>query len=176
MRWRKSGTSTSTVVAGERSRTARIQATKCPAPRSGRSSRSTEVMTTYFKPSVATASARCAGSVSSSGSGLPCATSQNGQRRVHLWPMIMNVAVPLLKHSPIFGQDASSHTVCSALSRRRVFTRWKFGLAGRRTRSQSGLRSVDGAGSTLTGMRDTLSRPRWPSLREVVTGGPARER
>ncbi|KDB94039.1 phosphoglycolate phosphatase, partial [Bordetella bronchiseptica D989] len=48
----------------------------------------------------------------------PWPTSQNGQRRVHLSPMIMKVAVPLPKHSPMFGQDASSHTVCRLCSRR----------------------------------------------------------
>ncbi|CPM64757.1 Uncharacterised protein [Bordetella pertussis] len=32
--------------------------------------------------------------------------------------MIMKVAVPLPKHSPMFGQDASSHTVCRLCSRR----------------------------------------------------------
>jgi hypothetical protein len=31
--------------------------------------------------------------------------------------MIMKVAVPLPKHSPMLGQDASSQTVCSLLSR-----------------------------------------------------------
>ena len=30
--------------------------------------------------------------------------------------MIMNVAVPLPKHSPMFGQEASSHTVCEEAS------------------------------------------------------------
>ena len=30
-----------------------------------------------------------------------------------LEPRIMKVAVPPLKHSPMFGQEASSHTVCS---------------------------------------------------------------
>ncbi len=38
--------------------------------------------------------------------------------RVQRSPRIMNVAVPLPKHSPILGQDASSHTVCSFCSRR----------------------------------------------------------
>ena len=36
--------------------------------------------------------ARFSGSLASSGSGRPCPTSQNGQRRVHLSPMIMKVA------------------------------------------------------------------------------------
>jgi hypothetical protein len=62
--------------------------------------------------------ARLAGSSRSSGSGRPWPTSQNGQRRVHLSPMIMNVAVPLPKHSPMFGQVASSHTVWRLCSRR----------------------------------------------------------
>ena len=44
---RKSGTSTSICVSGECTRTARMQSTKCCAPPSRRSSRSTLVMTTY---------------------------------------------------------------------------------------------------------------------------------
>jgi hypothetical protein len=43
---RKSGTSTSMVVEGDFSRTARMQSTKCCAPPSFRSSRSTLVITT----------------------------------------------------------------------------------------------------------------------------------
>ncbi len=62
--------------------------------------------------------ARLPGSFTSSGSGRPWPTSQNGQRRVHLSPMIMNVAVPLPKHSPMFGQLASSHTVTRLFARR----------------------------------------------------------
>ena len=61
--------------------------------------------------------ARFCGSFTSSGSGRPWPTSQNGQRRVHLSPMIMKVAVPLPKHSPMLGQLASSHTVTSLLAR-----------------------------------------------------------
>ncbi len=62
--------------------------------------------------------ARLAGSLTSSGSGRPWPTSQNGQRRVHLSPMIMKVAVPLPKHSPMFGQLASSQTVTRLFARR----------------------------------------------------------
>jgi len=118
MRPRKSGTSTSICVSGERSRTARMQSTKCCAPPSRRSSRSTLVITTYPRRSAAIVFARFAGSSASSGSGRPCPTSQNGQRRVQMSPMIMNVAVPLPKHSPMFGHEASSHTVCRLCSRR----------------------------------------------------------
>ncbi len=105
-------------MAGDSSRVRWMHATKWAAPPSRRSSRSTLVMTTYFRRSAAIVRARFSGSSASSGSGRPWPTSQNGQRRVHLSPMIMNVAVPLPKHSPMFGQLASSHTVCSRCSRR----------------------------------------------------------
>ena len=62
--------------------------------------------------------ARLLGSCASSGSGRPWPTSQNGQRRVHLSPMIMKVAVPLPKHSPMLGQEASSHTVTKLFLRK----------------------------------------------------------
>ena len=39
------------------------------------------------------------------------------QARVQVSPMIMNVACFFSQHSPIFGQPASSHTVCRPLSR-----------------------------------------------------------
>ena len=101
--------------------------------------------------------AKLCGSFTSNGSGRPCPTSQNGQRRVHLSPMIMNVAVPLPKHSPIFGHEASSHTVNNSCSRR-IFL-----ISPKRvdedaafTRIHSGFFRVSLC-STLTGMRDTLS-------------------
>jgi hypothetical protein len=83
-----------------------MQSTKCWAPPSRKSSRSTLVMTTYLSLSAAMVWASFSGSWVSSGLGRPWPTSQNGQRRVHLSPMIMKVAVPLPKHSPIFGQLA----------------------------------------------------------------------
>ena len=69
-------------------------------------------MTTYFNFMAATDSARFFGSSLSSSLGRPCPTSQKGQRRVQMSPIIMKVAVPWLKHSPMLGQEASSHTVC----------------------------------------------------------------
>ena len=51
--------------------------------------------------------------------------------------MIMNVAVPLPKHSPMFGHDASSQTVCRWCSRRICLISWKRGDDGARTRIQS---------------------------------------
>src|SRR6185436_19661897 len=56
-------------------------------------------------------------------------------------PMIMNVAVPLLKHSPMFGQDASSHTVCRLCARRIRLISVKRGDDGALTRIQSGFLS-----------------------------------
>lgn len=98
-------------VLGELARMAAMQSTKCWAPPSRRSSRSTLVTTTYFRPISATVVARLAGSLASGGLGRPCATSQNEQRRVQTSPRIMKVAVPWLKHSWMFGQLASSQTV-----------------------------------------------------------------
>ena len=49
---RKSGVSTSTWESGSFALSARMVAAKCPAPRSGRSSRSTEVTTTWERPIV----------------------------------------------------------------------------------------------------------------------------
>ena len=57
------------------------------------------------------------GSSASSGLGLPWATSQKLQQRVHTSPMIMKVAVPWPKHSWMFGQLASSQTVTRRFSR-----------------------------------------------------------
>ena len=63
---RKSGVSTSTEQSGSFALSARIVAAKWPAPRSGTSSRSTEVTTTCFSPICAAA---CASRSGSSGSG-----------------------------------------------------------------------------------------------------------
>jgi hypothetical protein len=73
MRPRKSGTRVSMVVFGEASRTARTTSTKCWAPPSRRSSRSTLVITTYCSFSEATESASSAGSFGLGGSGLAVA-------------------------------------------------------------------------------------------------------
>src|SRR5258707_3074591 len=93
-------------------------------------------------------SARCRGSSASGASGRPCATSQNGQRRVQMSPRIMKVAVPLPKHSAMFGHEASSHTVCSFCRRRMSLISWKRepGLAAR-TRIHAGFGSVMARGT-----------------------------
>ena len=104
--------------------------------------------------------ARFTGSSTSRGFGRPWPTSQNGQRRVHTSPMIMKVAVPPPKHSPIFGQLASSHTVCNLCLRSFCLISLILGVAGIRTRIQSGLRGISSVGMTLIGMRATLSAPR----------------
>src|SRR5947209_1716160 len=101
-------------------------------------------------------SARWCGSSASGASGRPCATSQNGQRRVQMSPRIMKVAVPLPKHSAMFGQEASSQTVCSFWRRRMSLISWKreFGL-GARTRIQAGF----GSGAPRGTMRMVFA---WP--------------
>ncbi len=90
---------------------------KCCAPPSARSSRSTEVTTIWAKPSLAVASPTWAGSSASSAPGSPVLTLQKAQARVQVSPMIMKVACFFSQHSPIFGQPASSHTVCRPLAR-----------------------------------------------------------
>src|SRR4249919_1201935 len=102
--------------------------------------------------------ARLAGSDASGGFGRPWATSQKLQRRVHTSPRIMKVAVPWLKHSWMFGQLASSHTVTRRFSRSLLLSCCTALPEGRRTRIQLGLRSV-GAASNFTGLRAILSSP-----------------
>src|SRR5690606_33708808 len=73
--------------------------------------------------------------------------------------MIMKVAVPLLKHSPRLGQEASSHTDASLCLRSLSLISLIFGEAGIFTRIQSGFLSRSTVGMTLTGMRATFSAP-----------------
>src|SRR5690606_14782553 len=70
----------------------------------------------------------------------------------------MKVAVPPLKHSPILGQEASSQTVCSLLSRRICLISWKRALSGTFMRIHSGFRMA-GCGTILIGMRAVLAAP-----------------
>jgi hypothetical protein len=72
----KSGIRTSTVVSGRRLRISVTQPAKASAPPLGRSSRSTEVITTCWSPITSTASASRTGSVGSNEVGVPCATAQ----------------------------------------------------------------------------------------------------
>jgi len=63
-----------------------------------------------------TASATRTGSAGSSARGSPVLTLQKAHARVHVSPMIMNVACFFSQHSPILGQPASSQTVTSPCS------------------------------------------------------------
>jgi hypothetical protein len=103
----KSGVSTSTWQPGAWMRIWRITPTKAKAPRSGRSSRSTDVITAWRRPMRAMERATRAGSSGSFQVGLPVLTLQKPQRRVHVSPRIMKVAVPRSQHSPTLGQAAS---------------------------------------------------------------------
>src|SRR5471030_1840225 len=147
-----------------------MQSAKCWAPPSRRSSRSTEVITTYLSFRSAMAMARLCGSLTSSGFGRPWPTSQNGQRRVQMSPMIMKVAVPPEKHSPRFGQDASSQTLCSLCLRSKALMRSTSGETGIRTRIQSGLRGNSSVGIIFTGIRATFSAPRNLTPTSIFTG------
>ena len=135
-----------------------MQSTKCWAPPSRRSSRSTDVTTTYFSPMSATVLARLSGSLASGGLGRPWATSQNEQRRVQTSPRIMKVAVPWPKHSWMLGQLASSQTVTRRFSRNLALSLATEPSLGIRTRIHEGLRNT-GASANCTGERAILSPP-----------------
>src|SRR5690606_35044205 len=90
------------------------------------------------------------------GFGRPWATSQKLQRRVHTSPRIMKVAVPWPKHSWMFGQLASSHTVTRRFLRSLDLSAATAPLDGIRTRIHEGLRST-GASTNSTGERAILS-------------------
>ena len=100
-----------------------------------------------------------AGDVKSGGSGRPWATSQKEQRRVHTSPRIMNVAVPLEKHSWMFGQVASSHTVTNCRPRSFAFSSATAFPAGKRTRIHGGLRRRGLSASNFAVLRAILSAP-----------------
>jgi hypothetical protein len=72
----KSGTSTSTLASGSRARICRMVSANAHAPKSGRSSRSTDVSTTWRSCISAHASATRSGSAASNGSGRPVPTAQ----------------------------------------------------------------------------------------------------
>src|SRR6266852_4251601 len=90
------------------------------APPSTRSSRATPVTVAYFRPMAATDSATRRGSPSSSGSGLPVSIWQKSHRRVHWSPPMRKVASRSSQHSKMFGQPASSQTVCRPSLRTRI--------------------------------------------------------
>ena len=81
---------------------------------------------------------------------------RGAQRRVHLSPMIMNVAVPLPKHSPMFGHEASSHTECSLCSRN-LLDLVEARIRRRRLDPNPFRFFSTSAGATLIGMREVLA-------------------
>ena len=73
-------------------------------PPSFKSSLSTDVITACFILINLIERATFSGSSHSTVSGLPVLTPQKPHDRVHIFPKIINVAVPSPQHSPIFGQ------------------------------------------------------------------------
>ncbi len=104
-------------------------------------------MTAWRRPIRATERATRSGSSGSFHVGLPVLTLQKPQRRVHVSPRIMNVAVPRSQHSPTFGHAASWHTVCRFSSRIWRLSRRYVGPPGGGTLNHAGLRVRNGSTS-----------------------------
>ena len=103
--------------------------------------------TAYFRPIFFTDWATRSGSSGSLWVGLPVVTLQKPQRRVHVSPRIMNVAVPRCQQSPMLGQAASAQTVFSPSS---LIMRWSsryLGEPGACTLNHDGLRVSNGSTS-----------------------------
>src|SRR5664280_875900 len=107
----KSGINVSMVIPGLTSFIGFIVSAQKDAPSSGKSSRSTEVITQCFSFMALIASAIRTGSSESGGRGLPVFVAQNLQALVQMSPRIIKVAVPRFQHSPIFGQLPLVHIV-----------------------------------------------------------------
>ena len=90
----------------------------------------------------------------------PVFTLQKAQARVQVSPMIIMVAWRWVQHSPIFGQPASSQTVCSPCSRTIAFVSAKFAADGRL--------DADPVGLALDGLSGRCAFSGWRSGPEVV--------
>src|SRR5205807_10113035 len=106
-------------------------------------------MTTCFRFIRRTPSATRFGSSSSSANGFAVVTAQNPQARVQRAPAIMNVAVPWLQHSHLFGHCALSQTVRRRKSEMSALVEKKTGFDGSRTLIQGGFCAWCNAGSIL---------------------------
>ena len=110
----RSGIRSSITAPGFCVRMARTVWAQCAAPPSGRSSRVTEVTTTYLSFISATLSATRRGSSASGARGCPVFVAQKRQPRVQMSPRIMKVAVLRLQHSALFGHMPLLQIVCNA--------------------------------------------------------------
>lgn len=113
----RSGIRSSIAASGFCLRMARTVAAQCAAPPSGRSSRVTEVTTTYLSFISETLSATRRGSSASGARGCPVLVAQKRQPRVQISPRIMKVAVLRLQHSALLGHMPLLQIVCSACFR-----------------------------------------------------------
>ena len=110
------------------------------APRSGKSSRVTEVTTTCRSPIRLTLSATFSGSLASGGKGCPVFVAQKRQFLVQMSPKIINVAVLRLQHSDLFGHLPLLQIVCNECLLTIRSTSAKVSLLWSRIFNQSGLR------------------------------------
>ena len=108
-------------------------------PWSGKSSRSTDVMTACLMPIILMERATFSGSAQSTVSGRPVCTPQKPHERVQIFPKIIKVAVPSPQHSPIFGQLPDVQIVCSSYLSTNPRSSVYFFPVGSFTRSHFGL-------------------------------------
>ena len=101
------------MVSGHRFLVSLMVFAHCAAPLSGRSSRSTDVITACFRFIALTALAIFMGSCSSGGNGCPVCVAQNRHARVQRSPKIMKVAVPFFQQCPLFGHCPLVQMVCN---------------------------------------------------------------
>ena len=99
--------------------------------------------TAYFRPIFFTDWATRSGSSGSLWVGLPVVTLQKPQRRVHVSPRIMKVAVPRCQQSPMLGQAASAQTVFSPSSSIMRDSSRYLGEPGALTLNQDGLAGLE---------------------------------
>src|SRR5699024_10912570 len=165
----KSGMSSSTPVPWLTWWICRTVSAYSQAPPSSRSSRATPVTVAYRRPMACTEAATRRGSSASNSAGLPVSIWQKSQRRVHCSPPMRNVASRSSQHSKMFGQPASSHTVCRSCLRTNDFSEAYSGPLCAFALIQAGLSSI-GVWELRAATR-SIRRPSGAIVIGVLLGG-----
>jgi len=152
-------------------RIAARQSAKCPAPPSRRSSRSTLVDNRISEPELSNGTREVLRLVFVGRLRLAMRhIAERAAPRAHIAENHESRCA-LAEHSPMFGQDASSHTVCIRFSAQHAFHFVVAGTATGFTRIHSGLRSRSCSGTILIGLRAVFSFRFALALRRSVYRG-----